>query len=50
MLLHVKLKENHKKARVMEKLEAAEEEYEEDISELSDDDLELILEVPDPKK
>ena len=45
-----KLKENHKKAPVMEKLEIAEEEYEEDISELSDDDLELILEVPDPKK
>jgi NACalpha-BTF3-like transcription factor len=45
-----KLKENHKKAPIMEKLKEKEEEAEEDISELSDDDLELILEVPDSKK
>ena len=45
-----KLKQNHKDARVMKKLEVAEEEYEEDISELSDDDLELILQIPAPKK
>ncbi len=45
-----KLKENHKDARVMDKLLKVEEEYEEDISELSDDDLELILEIPDQKK
>jgi hypothetical protein len=42
-----KIKKDHKDARVFEKLEEADEEYEEDISELSDDDLELILEVPD---
>ena len=42
-----KLKENHNKARVMPKLKDADEMAEEDISELSDDDLELILEVPD---
>jgi hypothetical protein len=44
-----KLKEDHKDARVMPKLKEADEEYEEDISELSDDDLELILEVPDKR-
>lgn len=45
-----KLKENHKEAPVMKKLLEKELEAEEDISELSDDDLELILEVPDVKK
>ena len=42
-----KLKENHKEARLIPKLKDADEMAEEDISELSDDDLELILEVPD---
>ena len=42
-----KLKENHKEARSIPKLKDANEMAEEDISELSDDDLELILEVPD---
>ena len=45
-----KLKENHKEAPVMKKLLEKELEAEEDISELSDDDLELILEVPNVKK
>ena len=44
-----KLKENHKEARLIPKLKEADEMAEEDISELSDDDLELILEVPDQR-